>query len=166
MIAAVVGVAVLVTGAATASGAVVDRTVYKCEGTGVWQVTGGFGAPDYAERTLSAPEGACKKIHAGVDDDGNFSIDSFDTGDAAGPGRVELFGASVSGVDAFIGVTTNQNLPILKGPITISGGSLNATLTGIDATPWTVTEVHTADGSCGAACYRTKATWIGTYKSG
>lgn len=166
VIAAAAVAALLTVGASSASAAVVDRTVYKCSGTGTWQVHGGFGAPDYADRTLSAPEGACKKIHAGVEEDGNFSIDSFDTGDSAGPGRVNLIGASVTGVDAFIGVTTNANLPILKGPITISGDSLNATLTGIDATPWTVTEVHTANGSCGPGCYRTNATWIGTYQSG
>lgn len=69
-------------------------------------------------------------------------------------------------MDAFIGVTTNSNLPILKGPIVIAGENLNTTLTGIDATPWTVTEVHTGDGKCGPTCYRTKATWIGTYQSG
>lgn len=166
MIAAVVGVAFLTAGASAASGAIVDRTVYQCEGTGTWEVTVDFGGPDYADRTLFAPDGACKKIHAGVEDDGNFSIDSFDTGDAAGPGRVDLIGTSVSGVDAFVGVTTNSNLPILKGPIVIAGENLNATLTGIDATPWTVTEVHIGDGKCGPTCYRTKATWIGTYQSG
>lgn len=162
MVAATACAAMLMVGATSASAAI-DRTVYRCEGTGTWQVTIDFTGPDYADRTLSAPAGACKKIHAGVEDDGNFSIDSFDTGDAAGPGRVNLIGTSVTGVDAFIGVTTNSNLPILKGPIAIAGENLNATLTGIDATPWTVTEIHTGNGSCGVGCYRTKAVWVGTY---
>jgi hypothetical protein len=164
--AAAVCAAALTAGASTASGAVVDQTVYECQGTGTWQVSASFGEPDYADRTLFAPDGACKKIHAGVEEDGNFSIDSFDTGDSAGVGRVNLIGADVSGVDAFIGVTTNNNLPILKGPVAIVGDNLNATLTGADARPWTVTEIHTGDGSCGVRCYRTKATWIGTYPSG
>jgi hypothetical protein len=166
IIAAAVALTVLMAGASAASAAIVDRTVYECSGTGTWQVNADFGGPAYADRTLFAPDGACKKIHAGVEDDGNFSIDSFDTGDAAGPGRVNLIGASVTGVNTFVGVTTNANLPILKGPIVISGENLNATLTGIDATPWTVTEIHTGDGSCGPNCYRTKATWVGTYQSG
>jgi hypothetical protein len=164
LITAVVTAGILMAGTAVASGATVDRTVYKCEGTGTWQVHVDLGGADYADRTLSAPAGACKKIHVAVEDDANFTIESLDTGDAAGPGRVDLIGANVSGVNAFVGVTTNSNLPILKGPIVIAGDSLNATLTGIDATPWTVSEVHTGDGSCGLNCYRTKATWIGTYQ--
>lgn len=35
--------------------------------------------------------------------------------DFAGPARLNLIGTIVTGVDAFVGVTTNSNLPILKG---------------------------------------------------
>jgi hypothetical protein len=162
MLAAMVCAAVLMTGATSASAAI-DRTVYRCEGTGTWQVDINLAGQSTAQRSIVAPDGACTKIHAGVEDDGNFSIDSFNTGDSAGPGStINLIGTATTGVNAFIGVSTGGPT-ILKGPIAIVGDSLNATLSAADATPWTVTEIHTGDGSCGEGCYRTKAVWIGTY---
>jgi hypothetical protein len=152
-------VAMLAVGAPGASAAV-DRTVYKCEGSGTWQVTSGTFGPIYADRSITAPAGACKKIHAGVTDEPNFVLESFDTSDAAGPERINLIGAAAA--NTFIGISTGGTT-IVKGPIVISGNSLNATLSAANATPWTSNEIHTANGSCGANCYKTKAVWVGTY---
>lgn len=147
---------------APGASAATDRTVYECTGTATWQVSINLAGQSTATRTLNAPLGSCKKIHAGVADDGNFSVDSFDTGDSAGPGTVTLTGVGATGTGVFFGVMTGGAL-ISKGPVVIAGDKLDATLTGADATPWTVTEIHTGTGSCGANCYTTKATWIGTY---
>ncbi len=149
--------ATLLAGSPAASAAV-DRTEYVCQGTATWQVSINIAGQSSATRTLTAPEGACKKIHAGVGDDGNFSVDSFDTGDGPVTGSFQLIGVGATGVEAFVG--TGENL---RGQIVIAGDSLNASLKNADATPWVVTEVHTGDGSCGDGCYRTKAVWGGSY---
>jgi hypothetical protein len=147
-----------------AASAAVDRMVYRCEGTGSWQVSVNLAGQSTATRSITAPTGSCKKVYAGIADDGNFTLRSFDTGDSAGgtgPGAT-MIGVGVTGVPAFAGVMTGGST-LVRGPIVIAGDSLNATLTAADATPWTVTEIHAGNGSCGLNCYRTKAVWIGTY---
>lgn len=160
MVAGAACAAMLAAGATSASAAV-ERTVYRCEGTGAWQVSINLSGQSTAQRTISAPAGACKQVRAAVADDGNFAVFSFDSSDFNGPATFNLIGAGVTGVSAFVGVATEG--PALRGPIAIAGDSLDATLSAPDATPSRVTEVHTGDGSCGANCYRTKAVWIGTY---
>jgi hypothetical protein len=160
MVAAIAAGAALA--AAPGASAAIDRTTYECVGTGTWQVSINLVGQSYATRTLSAPAGACKKIHAGVTDDDNVSVNTYNIGDAAGPGTVTLTGAGVTGVQAFVGVATVGGTSI-GGPVVIAGDKLDATLSAANATPWTANEVHTGTGSCGANCYTTKAVWIGSY---
>jgi hypothetical protein len=73
-----------------------------------------------------------------------------------------LTGVGAGGVEAYAGAMTGND-GLLKGPVVIDGSMLYATLTGANASPWTVTEVHTGLGSCGLNCYATQAVWTGSY---
>lgn len=148
--------------APAASGAV-DRTVYKCEGTATWDVTINLVGQSTAVRTLSGGIGVCKRIHARVEDDGNFSLDSTDGDTGPFANDRDLTGVGVTGVPVFAGVATSPSGAV--GPIAIAGDSLAATMTSRLESPGSFlsVEVHTPDGKCGPTCWRTKAVWTGTY---
>ncbi|HEX8073830.1 MAG TPA: hypothetical protein VF545_02510 [Thermoleophilaceae bacterium] len=138
----------------------VDRTISKCEGTATWQVTINFSGQSSAVRTLSAPTNGCRNVHAAVEDNGNFSIDSNNESGSSTVDQPSLIGAGVTGIPAFAGVITSPSGK-LRGPIVIVGDSLYATVVNVDApATFAASETHTAAGSCGTNCYRTKAVWI------
>lgn len=146
-------------GVPTASAAVA-QTVYKCEGTATWQVTIDFAGQSYADRTLT---GQCKNVRAAVQDDGNFSIQSFDSSGSTATFTLNLTGAGVTGAPVFVGVATSSGSGTLRGPVTIAGPeTLNASIVATDSSPLIATEVHTGAGSCGPSCYRTNVVWTGT----
>lgn len=160
MIAVALSTTMLGVAVPAASGAV-DRTVSKCEGTATWQVTIDLSGPSSAVRTFSTAMDGCKRVHAGVADDGNFMINSYDNEDS-GTSTPNLFGAGVTGVPAFVGVVVSPS-GTPRGPIAIVGDSLTATVANADGPPSASVEEHIPDGSCGTNCYRTKAVWVVSY---
>ncbi|MDQ3934621.1 MAG: hypothetical protein M3340_08320 [Actinomycetota bacterium] len=156
MIAFAFACAGLLCGHASSASAAEDVWVdVKCEGTATWQVTISLTGASFADRSIDSV--VCKQLHARVEDDGNFDIETCDCG-FSGSYRLNLFGAGVTGSTAFVGVATGADR---SGPVVIANAeSLSATLAGANAAaPSHQNEVHTPNGSCGPNCYRTRVVW-------
>lgn len=160
-IAAAIAAAALALGAATASADVVNQAVVRCENrTATWQIT--VGTTSYADVTHPAPApGECKTVGARVEDDLDFAVSSSDLITGSYTKRLVLLGAFVTGAPAFAGVGTSADGKV-RGPIEVAGeGLLNATLTTVQSGLSWVAE-YTPTGSCGANCYTTNFTLVGT----
>ena len=155
MVAAAGCLAVAALGASTAAASVASQGINVCSGTGEWQLT--FNQTGTSTATVSILSSNCKAVTASVEDDGNFSVGSFDSTFTA-TNTVNLTGVTVSGSPSFVGVGTRS---WLAGPVeAVNGSVLNATLTGVNpATGDEGTVEYVGTGSCGTNCYRVNIVW-------
>ena len=98
---------------------------------------------------------------ATVEDDLDFVIGSGDLFTGSYSKRLTLLGAFVTGAPAFAGIGASADGTV-RGPVVITGeGQLSATIVTVQS-GLTWTAEYTPTGSCGAGCYTTNFTLVGT----
>jgi hypothetical protein len=158
-------VAALGLGATSASGSVVNRTVEKCEVDAQWQFTLDFGGASYIDITSDSLPTGCKAFNAFVENDGNFRINSEDTGHLWTT-RWDFTWAGVSAAPTVIaGLAKYQGGPDL-GAVKLAGSALHANIAAVAADGYQAVAEYHGTESCGPNCYQARGVYENAHHPG